>query len=261
MIYSKPITLIINKITNNVSVSSSYWLDDYGEINNEEIIFNILGKCNINENYIKFNDNNYWHKDLRKNLLFIGANDMQEINYYVNNYKNGLFIEAIDYTYERLKKNLSNTIIYNTNYIAINDLVSSKKNIEYIFNIFNNSEGSSSIYEPNIEKWEWPDVIIKEKKKLISNTIEDILKKNNWEEYIYDVVLDVQGAELEVLKGFGINNLKNIKTLTVEISSEKFYIGGVLFNELNDYLINNNFILYSNPISSHCDVIYTSTIL
>ena len=46
---------------------------------------------------------------MRKNILFIGANDMREIGKYVSKYKNGLFIEAIDYTYERLKHNLSTT--------------------------------------------------------------------------------------------------------------------------------------------------------
>ena len=197
-----------------------------------------------------------WHKDLRKNLLFIGANDMSEIDNYVNNYNNGLFIEAIDYTYERLKNNLSKTIPYNTNYIAINSLVTSEKNKEYIFNIFCNNEYSSSIYEPNMDKWIWPDVQVKETKKIFSTTIEDILQEYNWNDLEYDVVLDTQGAELEVLKGFGKNNLKNINNLKIEVSTETFYNGGVLFNELHAFLINNNFILNSQLSSSHCDVEY-----
>ena len=43
--------------------------------------------------------------DNRKNIVWIGANDMKsEITWIHNYYNNGLFIEAIPFTYERLKK-------------------------------------------------------------------------------------------------------------------------------------------------------------
>lgn len=91
---------------------------------------------------------------------------------------------------------------------------------------------------------------------MISTTIENLIKENNWNEKKYDVVLDVQGAELVVLNGFGINNIKNICKLKVEISKKEFYKGGVLFKNLNDFLINNGFKIVSQPESDHCDVIY-----
>jgi len=181
---------------------------------------------------------------------------MVEINNYVHNYNNGLFIEAIPYTYDRLKSNLLATQIYNTNYIPINKLVTSKENKEYIFNIFNNNEASSSIYDPNLNNWQWNDVKIKEQIKLTSTTIENILKEQNWENIKYDLILDVQGAELEVLKGFNLINLKNINKIQVEISTTEFYKNGVLFDELNMFLINNGFKIITMPNSTHCDVIY-----
>ena len=255
--YDKPIKVTIDD-QNNVTAQSSYWDDEFGKKENSEINFNIFGQCTIYDECIKFNDSNFWHKDNRKNILFIGANDMCEINKYVNEYNNGLFIEAIDYTYDRLKQNLSQTLGYNTNYIPINSLVTSKKNEEHTFYIFNNNEASSSIYEPNWEKWIWVGVNVKEKIQLISNTIEDVLLEQNWENKKYDVVLDVQGAELEVLKGFGKNNLNNIKKLTVEISTKQYYIGGVLWDELHKFLLDNNFILTidQNRDFTHCDVVY-----
>ena len=38
---------------------------------------------------------------------------------------------------------------------------------------------------------------------LISTTIEHLIKQSNWNNKKYDVILDVQGAELVVLNGFG----------------------------------------------------------
>lgn len=253
--YNIPIKLLIDE-RNNVIASSSYWNDEYGIKNDNKIKFNNFGIAIIYDDYIKFDNNNCWHKDNRKNLLFIGANDMAEIENYTNQYNNGLFIEAIPKTFERLKKNLSKIKSSNINYIPLNKLVTSVKDKEYTFYIFNNNEASSSIYTPNYKLWVWDTVNIKETQKLISTTVEDILIKQQWEYMKYDVVLDVQGAELEVLKGFGENNFKNINKLTIEISNIEYYNGGVLFEELNNYLINNNFILTEKPKSSHCDVVY-----
>ena len=42
----------------------------------------------------------------KKNILFIGANDMGEILHYVNNYQNGIFIEALPEVFIQLQKNL-----------------------------------------------------------------------------------------------------------------------------------------------------------
>ena len=254
--YSKPI--IINYMKNYIQVMSPYWPDDFGVVLIEcnVLAFYNLGNGKIYDDFIEFGKDNIWHKDKRKNLLFIGANDMAEIEDFVDKYNNGLFIEAIPYTFERLQKNLIKCKKYNTNYIPLNNLVTSEADKEYTFNIFNNDEGSSSIYEPNQNEWQWSDVKIKEQIKLNSSTIVNILKEQNWENKKYDVVLDVQGAELEVLKGFG-PNLLNIISIRVEISTREFYKGGVLFEELNSFFISNSFKLNNNPTSTHCDVIYS----
>ena len=259
--YETPIT--IKKIDNNVfSASSNYWKDDIAKFDKGSLYFEYFGKANIFYRHIDFGSGNIWHRDERKNILFIGANSMDEICNYTSIYKNGIFIEAIPNVYEQLKGHLNyanNT--YNTNYIAVNQLLADKIGEEYQFNIFSNNGASSSIFEPNIDKWrelhpEWNDVDKTHEITLISSTIENIIKKYGWENRTYDVVLDVQGAELVVLKGFGKDNIKNIDKLHVEISQEKFYDGGVLFPELNDFIISNGFKIISNPIYDHCDVTY-----
>lgn len=191
------------------------------------------------------------------NLLFIGANDMREISDYTRRYKNGIFIEANEEHLEQLENNLKNANKkYNTNYIAINKLVTSKINEKHTFNVFSNNGASSSIYEANEEEWWWKATKKTHEITLISTTIEHLITENNWNKKKYDVVLDVQGAELVVLNGFGKDNLKNICKLTVEISTKEFYKGQVLFPELNDFLVKNGFEIVSPPKKNHCDVIY-----
>ena len=196
--------------------------------------------------------------DHKKNLLFIGANDMVEIESYVKEYQNGLFIEAIPNVFAQLEANLQKVNNkYNTNYKALNCLVSDQVDKEYTFNIFDNNGASSSIYEPNPEQWQWSWVNKIGTIKLKSTTVDIILKEQHWENIKYDLVLDVQGAELDVLKGCNEKNMKNIEKITTEVSTEQFYKGGVLFDELNTFILNCGFkIDIVAPPSNHCDLTY-----
>jgi FkbM family methyltransferase len=142
---------------------------------------------------------------------------MNEISWYVNTYQNGLFIEAIPDIFKQLTVNLQHTNQqYNTNYIPINCLVSDVPDKEYTFNIFSNDGASSSIYEPNLSEWKWPDVKKIDTIQLTLTTIDNILKEYDWGNGTYDVLLDVQGAELDVLKGISDDNFKNIQTIKTE---------------------------------------------
>jgi len=194
---------------------------------------------------------------MHNNVLFIGANDMNEIESYVNKYKNGLFIEAIPDVFKQLERNLhSANVKYNTNYKPINCLVCDKIGKEHTFHIFNNNGASSSIFAPNPSVWQWPSVKEVRELKLISTTVEVVLKEQQWENVKYDLILDVQGAELLVLQGFGELNLNNIQNLTTEISTKQFYKEGVLFHDLHHFITSHGFKLNANPTANHCDVTY-----
>jgi FkbM family methyltransferase len=195
----------------------------------------------------------------KKNLIFIGANDMSNIRSYVPHYQNAIFVEAIPSIYDILMVTLESiNKSYNTNYIGSNCLVSEIDGKEYSFNVFSNKGASSSLYKANPKVWKWPHVTQTDTLSLKATTVEQIIKKYNWNHSLYDVILDVQGAELDVLKGFGSANLKNVETLTTEISTKPYYEGGVLFKDLNNYLQSEGFILktHVSEVSSHCDVVY-----
>jgi FkbM family methyltransferase len=194
----------------------------------------------------------------KKNLLFIGANDMSEIENYVPKYQNAIFIEAIPSIYDVMMVKLENmNKKYNTNYVGCNRLVSDVEGKEYSFNIFSNQGASSSIYKANPDEWAWADVKQVDALSLKATTIENVIKAYGWEHTKYDVILDVQGAELDVLKGFGESNFQNVLSLQTEISTKAYYQGGVLFEDLNDYLQSKGFLLTTPPHATHCDVLYS----
>lgn len=70
--------------------------------------------------------------------------------------------------------------------------------------------------------------------------------------------MDLQGAELLALKGLGLF-IEKLKIVYTEVSHMAMYEGQVLFNELNDFMIANNFLLKNNLSISGWqeDAIYT----
>ncbi len=195
-------------------------------------------------------------------ILHIGANDMSEIDYtYTLKYKSGIFIEPIPRVYEDLSNNLNKiNNQYNTKYYCYNNLITNINNKLYNFNIYkntkNNDLGPSSIFT---EDSDWPyknKIIITETIPIYSIRMAEFIIQNKIDiSYLENVCIDVQGAELEVLKSFD-NFIENIKHLEIEISQKKYYKGQVLFNELNNYLINKKFKLISKIIPIHGNVIY-----
>lgn len=57
--------------------------------------------------------------------------------------------------------------------------------------------------------------------------------------------MDLQGAELVALKGLG-NHLQNVKYIHTEVSYKEMYTGQVMFDELNNYILSNDFLLINN---------------
>ena len=83
----------------------------------------------------------------------------------------------------------------------------------------------------------------------------NIRNDNHYQNINFDLILDVQGAELKVLKGLG-KYIKNVDKITTEVSKKEYYKGGVIFDELNEFIINNGFKLIDSYISNHGDVVY-----
>jgi FkbM family methyltransferase len=83
------------------------------------------------------------------------------------------------------------------------------------------------------------------------NTIDNIVNENNLKSKNIFLKLDVQGFEKQALLG-GVNSLKYIDTIQVEISLVDLYDGGILFDELFDILRAEGYTLVAiEPGFSH----------
>jgi FkbM family methyltransferase len=105
----------------------------------------------------------------------------------------------------------------------------SGKEIE--FNIASNSQ-SSSMYEFGTHLKSYPNIIIENKIKIKTKTLDEILEKYPNLNFLN---MDIQGAELEALKGLG-KKIEQINYIYTEINSKNVYEGCATVKELDLYL-------------------------
>lgn len=202
----------------------------------------------------------------KENILFIGANDMREIENYKDKYKRGFFIEPIPEVFEILKKNLEKcNETYQTEYQPLQYLITNEDDKETEFHIygennkkketnFGNNGASSSIFQKN-DKYFWENCDCNKSIFIKSIRMNTLIKRLNINIDNFDILVDVQGAELEVLKSFD-NYINNIKSIKIEISKVPYYKNGVLFDELNNFLNSKNFYTKDIINKNHMDVTY-----
>ena len=195
---------------------------------------------------------------MKKKVLFIGSNDMREINRYQDKYKEGLFIEPIPEVFKKLQENLNAVNESNgNNFQGLQALVTNKDLETYDFHLYstNNLYASSSIFK--MHKNQQAHLGYKETIKLQSKRMSSIISSFDLNIEEYDVFIDVQGAELEVLKSFD-DHINKIDWLKTEISTtDIYYEGGVLLDELNLFLNKHGLFTEKIPKGSvHMDLIY-----
>ena len=176
--------------------------------------------------------NNY--KIETNEVAYIGANQGQNIPILLKILKNPIIhlFEPQKKVFEKLKNNYS----YNENLRFYNIALGSKTENKDIYVNINNSNQSSSILEPAEHK--------KYHKKIIFDGRESIkvdkfsnLKLSN----VNFLNIDVQGYELEVLKGCD-EYLKKIKYIICEVNRKEMYKDCVLVKDLDKYLKRYSFI-------------------
>ena len=102
--------------------------------------------------------------------------------------------------------------------------------------------GASSIFKSNgkytIETYIQDEIITK------CHRLDSVMDKYDISKV--DIIwMDLQGAELLALKGLG-NHLQNVKYIHTEVSYKEMYSGQVMFDELNNYILSNEFIIKNN---------------
>jgi FkbM family methyltransferase len=146
-----------------------------------------------------------------------------------------------------------------TDHVLINALAGETDGGTAAFHLFDNAGASNSMFRLHrgtgdsfSHVRETGDVLT-----LPVNTLDTALKQAGIEPVSVDVlVLDVQGAELMCLKGAS-ETLRSVTYLEAEVSSEPVYEGGVLAEELEDWLRKRFFKRRTRLRRAHMDAIFT----
>jgi FkbM family methyltransferase len=167
-----------------------------------------------------------------KGVIHVGAHIGQEAPIYA---KYGLpvaWIEPLPGPFEILQARIAQY----PNQKAYQYLVTDKDGCNYEFLVANNAGQSSSVLPFSLHRRMWPTVEYIGWLPLTSATLATIVEWENINLDDYDtLILDVQGAELMVLKG-AESILHRIKYIRAETGDVEFYAGGATVQSLDKFL-------------------------
>lgn len=187
-----------------------------------------------------------------RGVLHVGAHEGQEAQTYSNLSKSVIWIEAIPHYFDKLQRNIAQ----HSSQSAWNLLLDSKCADSRPFYTTSNDCESSSIY-PLVENDHWMGLTNCEILELPARRLDCVFSPSTLSGADYWII-DVQGAEIEVLKGAG-HLLSLCQYLQVEISQENFYEGGAQFGDLRDFLESKSFFPLWLPSQPHEEIIFRNS--
>lgn len=179
------------------------------------------------------------HQIKAKGIIQIGAHYGQEIEDFLkNSITNIICFEPCPEAYQKLKINsINKATVFNLALGNDNKIV--KMYIE------NNNEGmSNSILKPNLHLNQYPHITFDSEMYVEMKRLDDFIEENNDLKILIDnynfMCLDVQGFELEVLKG-SEKTLKNINYILCEVNRDEVYENCAKVDQIDRYLRQFNF--------------------
>jgi FkbM family methyltransferase len=183
-----------------------------------------------------FGNKNHWLKRAG-GILHVGAHHGEEAELYNEKGFSVLWVEAMPDAFETLKS----AIKAFPKQAAINHLVTDKDGASYDFWVSSNAGASSSIYAPAGHKEGWPHITFEQKVTLNSSRLDSIVDAATLAERKIDsLVIDVQGAELDVLKG-SENLLPHFRFVKAETWDFAAYAGAALESDVISFLARHGF--------------------
>ena len=172
-----------------------------------------------------------------RGVIQIGAHmgdEVQELN--EAEVKNLLLIEPLEKTFEKLH---AYAVLHKENFnsLLLERVALGNKTGKVMMHVETVNEGmSSSVLEPQKHLEKYPHIEFNEKEQVEMTTLDNLIAKKELSAYHYNALfIDVQGYELEVLKG-AIKTLSSVDYIVSEINSKEMYKGCVLVEEMDDYL-------------------------
>ena len=148
---------------------------------------------------------------------------------------------------------LSEVISQYTDQKALNYFLSHSSETKVPFYLSNNDRNSSSFFQfgPGMNK---KDLMMDSLTLVDTKRLDEILSSESLISFDH-LVIDVQGAELSVLKGAG-DLISCFSTLKIEVSTVAIYDGSALYGEIASYLKTKGFFPLFTPQMVHTDVFF-----
>ena len=160
-------------------------------------------------------------------VIHVGAHEAEEsVQYSEAKWGKVYWVEAQPDKVEFLKKKF-----VNSEDLVFDAAVWSKPGIPLDLQVMTNS-ASTSLLNLGTHNEAHPDITYSHSIKVTTQILEDVIPSDSIADYL---CLDIQGAELEALKGFG-SRIKEIKWIYSEVNKDELYEGCCLVSELDDYL-------------------------
>lgn len=164
-----------------------------------------------------------------KGVLHVGAHLAEEAKGYKQfNWGHTVWVESQQEKAEHIRNLLDpdeNTVIEAT--------VWSESGIPMDFNIASNGE-SSSVLEFGSHSKNYPDITYTRKISVQTKRLDEVLPEDFQGDFLN---LDIQGAELEALKGIG-SKISKFKWIYTEVNKEEVYKGCATVDKIDEFLLN-----------------------
>ena len=184
------------------------------------------------ERFMLINFNHIVNKyETPRGIIHIGAHMREEKQAYVSNgVTDILWVEGNEKIYR-------NSLLYGVleTELFYNEVIADKDDEIFEFKVTNNGE-SSSILDLEKHKIYHPHIYVTETIAVKTKRFDTLVKENDVDVSKYNFLnLDIQGAELLALKGFG-DLLKGIDYIYTEVNETDIYKDCALIGEIDEYL-------------------------
>jgi FkbM family methyltransferase len=167
-------------------------------------------------------------------IIQVGAHIGNEISTLKKLTNNILMFEPQKDVYQKLLKNIGD----DKHIIAENCALGSTPGTLKMYKEYANSGQSSSLLPPSLHTIQYPGIVFNDFEEVQIKTLDSYLENTN---NSYNLMtLDVQGYELEVLKGAS-KTLNQIDYILCEVNRAELYKGCPMYTEIESYLSNYGF--------------------
>ena len=178
-------------------------------------------------------------------VIHAGANMCQERMLYQNSGFGPVYwVEAIP-KYVELSRN--NLVGFDDQFI-VQAALWSESGVRKDFNISSNEGLSSSLFKMKWHRALQPSISLDKKIQIVTTSIDDLSRRLNIaDKQIAILVLDLQGAELEALRG-ARETLKNTLSIHCEVSRIQLYESQATFKDIDEFLKSAGFALVMHDL-------------